>query len=81
MSVHFSSITDNHKTPKAFYEKLDKEFSFDFDPCPYTEGVPAVDGLTIEWGGEPFAIPLILTLRAGVKKLMKKAKKESLSLC
>lgn len=26
--------SDNWATPKEFYDKLNKEFNFDFDPCP-----------------------------------------------
>lgn len=45
---------DNWSTPKDFYEKLDAEFNFDFDPCPLNEGeiTPDKDGLLIKWGGE-----------------------------
>jgi hypothetical protein len=33
--------------PKELYESLDKEFHFDFDPCPY----PFMrDGIDIDWG-------------------------------
>ena len=54
MSVHFSAIRDNWKTPKALYEQLDREFQFDFDPCPPD---PYFDGLTIEWGMCNFVNP------------------------
>jgi hypothetical protein len=47
MKVHFSSERQNWKTPKAFYQALDAEFSFDFDPCPPRAGF---DGLSVEWG-------------------------------
>lgn len=33
-SVHFASATDRWATPKAVYDALDKEFRFNFDPCP-----------------------------------------------
>ena len=50
-SVHFS----NHwKTPDDFYDKLDKEFNFDFDPCP---GHSEFDGLKKEWGDSNFVNP------------------------
>lgn len=42
------------KTPKAFYEKLNEEFHFDFDPCPPN---PTFDGLAIDWGGRSFVNP------------------------
>lgn len=46
--VHFSSMRLDWKTPKAFYDKLDTEFNFTFDPCPPNQ---TFDGLNIEWGG------------------------------
>jgi len=42
------------RTPKKLYEELDKEFNFDFDPCPVN---PAFDGLEIEWGERNFVNP------------------------
>ena len=30
--------SNNWATPKEFYEMLDEEFGFDFDPCPLNEG-------------------------------------------
>ena len=43
-------------TPPELYAKLDMEFHFDFDPCPYpkTEGF---DGLTCEWGLRNYCNP------------------------
>ena len=52
--VHFTANRDNWKTPKAFYEKLNEEFIFDFDPCPPS---PQFDGLEIEWGKCNFVNP------------------------
>ena len=55
----FSSKTDMHSTPQAFYDGLDQEFHFTLDPCAtadnakcekfYTE---ADDGLAQSWEGE-----------------------------
>ena len=51
----FSSQKMNWKTPKKFYEELDKEFSFDFDPCPVQ---PGFDGLgPHRWGKVNFVNP------------------------
>ena len=43
-------------TPKDVYDKLNAEFHFDFDPCPYPlpEGF---DGLTCEWGQSNYVNP------------------------
>lgn len=43
-------------TPPDLYAKLDMEFSFTFDPCPYPK--PAdFDGLTSEWGASNYVNP------------------------
>ena len=52
--VHFSSQRLDWRTPKAFYEELNKEFKFDFDPCPVN---PSDNGLTCEWGQVNFCNP------------------------
>lgn len=51
--------SDNWETPKELYDKLNKMFNFDFDPCPlhYEEITPEVDGLLIEWGERNFINP------------------------
>ncbi len=41
---------DNWGTPEYLYEKLDEEFHFTLDPCPYPR--PKWDGLQINWGDE-----------------------------
>jgi len=43
-------------TPKNLFDKLNKEFNFDFDPCPYP--LPKdFDGLTCEWGKSNYVNP------------------------
>jgi hypothetical protein len=54
MSVHFSSLKMDWKTPKAVYQILDAEFHFDHDPCPPNF---TVDGLTSEWGQVNYVNP------------------------
>ena len=51
--------SNNWSTPKDFYDKLDQEFNFDFDPCPlcFKEITPDIDGLLIDWGGSNFVNP------------------------
>ena len=51
--------SDNWATPKEFYDKLNQEFNFDFDPCPLNLDVitPENDGLLIEWGLSNFVNP------------------------
>ena len=50
----FTSLTDNWNTPDSIYEQLDKEFMFDFDPCPQNY---VQDGLSINWGRSNFVNP------------------------
>lgn len=53
-SVHFMSQRLDWKTPDAVYEELNKEFGFDFDPCPPN---PSFDGLASDWGDSNFCNP------------------------
>lgn len=46
--------SDNWATPKEFYDKLNLEFNFNFDPCPLNS---AFDGLLIEWKERNFINP------------------------
>lgn len=43
-------------TPPDLYARLDAEFHFDFDPCPYPLP-PGFDGLTCEWGKSNYCNP------------------------
>lgn len=43
-------------TPPEFYKKLDEEFHFDFDPCPYPI-VPGYNSLEITWGKMNYCNP------------------------
>ena len=51
----------NHKddwgTPKKIYDELNKEFNFDFDPCPLQHDIEEWDGLKIEWKERNFINP------------------------
>ena len=50
--------SDQWATPKDFYDRIDKEFNFDFDPCPLCDEItPENDGLLIEWGLRNFVNP------------------------
>ena len=48
---------DHWRTPKYFYDPLDREFKFTFDPCPYKHDVSVWDGLVIPWGLKNFINP------------------------
>ncbi len=43
-------------TPPDVYNKLDEEFHFDFDPCPFPKP-DDFDGLTCEWGSSNYVNP------------------------
>ncbi len=65
------------KTPKDLYDKLDKEFNFDFDPCPFMHDLSKWDGLQVDWGQSNFINPpYSLNLKvAFVKKAIEESKK------
>ena len=51
-----TSLSPHWATPKGLYEKLNSEFSFDFDPCPLCN-ISNFDGLTCKWGSSNFINP------------------------
>ena len=67
---YFSSVKQTWKTPKALYEKLDKEFHFDFDPCPRH---PLTDGLQERLGKCNFVNPPHKTQNLWIKKAIYEA--------
>lgn len=48
---------DNWKTPDDLFNRLNQEFSFDFDPCPLNHDIGLWDGLKISWGISCFVNP------------------------
>lgn len=63
----FTSISDHWRTPTSLYKKLDQEFGFNFDPCPFNEK-PEFDGLRTEWGTSTFCNPPYSDWQDWVKK-------------
>ena len=63
--LFFSSHNQNGRTPKDLYDNLDKEFNFDFDPCPKD---PDFDGLNISWSKSNFINPPFKQQRLWIKK-------------
>ena len=55
-NIHINN-DDNYATPPELYNELNKEFNFNFDPCPYNEGEIINDGLKIDWGKSNFVNP------------------------
>jgi hypothetical protein len=48
---------DDWMTPPEYYNKLNKIYNFDFDPCPFMHNVEEWDGLKIAWGKMNFVNP------------------------
>jgi site-specific DNA-methyltransferase (adenine-specific) len=71
----FTSERQNWKTPKRFYEALDQEFFFDFDPCPPN---PNFDGLAVEWGQRNFVNPPYNQIKLWVARAFEQAQKGKL---
>ena len=61
----FSSGNDDWETPKDVYASLDKEFNFDFDPCPLKS---RDDGLNMVWGNRNFVNPPYSKIALWIKK-------------
>lgn len=71
----FTSQTQTWKTPIDFYETLNKEFNFDFDPCPADRIIKAFgpltsnfDGLSMSWGKRNFVNPPYSTVGKWIRK-------------
>jgi phage N-6-adenine-methyltransferase len=79
----FSSKSDNWSTPKDFYDKLNREFNFTFDPCPLgltineydadgnltrSDTIPRFDGLSLSWNGSIFINPPYSNIRVFLEK-------------
>jgi len=52
----FTSLSGDWRTPKELYEQLDKEFHFDFDPCP-ADWDGSWDGRYCDWGNSNYVNP------------------------
>jgi len=63
--VYFRSVSDKWNTPISFYNRLNEEFNFDFDPCPPN---PEFDGLSIEWGQRNYINPPFSNWQKWVEK-------------
>ena len=67
-----TSTHGHWNTPRAFYEKLDEEFCFDFHPCPKD---PSFDGLAVPWKTSNFVNP---PYGRGISAWVEKGYRESL---
>ena len=66
------SVNPNWKTPEWLYQELNKEFKFDFDPCPVN---PNFDGLNVEWGNRNYVNPPYKDNKLWLKKGFEEWKK------
>jgi site-specific DNA-methyltransferase (adenine-specific) len=69
------SKSDKWETPKELYDELNKEFSFNFDPCPITWKEGDADGLQVEWGSSTFCNPPYSKVALWIKKAYDEWKK------
>lgn len=51
----YKTFNIHEKTPTGFYDQLNEEFQFDFDPCPLK--TEEQDGLEIKWGKRCYINP------------------------
>jgi len=59
LSVHASSVSNEHATPQDFFDRLNREFRFTLDPAATAENTKCkrffteeMDGLSQSWAGE-----------------------------
>ena len=66
--LFFSSELQTGKTPDDLYNILNKEFNFDFDPCPTYHESTTWNGLTISWKKSNYCNPPYNNQKAWVEK-------------
>ena len=75
-SALFSSKSVHWRTPQELYDGLNKEFNFDFDPCPFRS--KKKNGLKIDWGMHVYCNPpydnIYNFMSKGLEELKKKTK-------
>lgn len=74
----FSKKSVHWATPKEFYKKLDKEFHFDFDPCPLQ--AEQEDAMFKDWKGRVFINPPYNNIRNFLEKGLLELKKGNAKL-
>jgi len=67
-------MSDDHATPKEFYDELNKEFNFNDDPCP----IQGSGGLDREWGTRTYMNPPYSNPTPWVKKAYEESLKGKL---
>jgi len=64
-AILFSKKSDHWSTPVDLYETLNKEFNFNYDPCPLNADF---DGLKTDWNGSIFVNPPYSNIKGFLQK-------------
>lgn len=79
---------DDWATPPELYDELNRQYNFDFDPCPLFHDLDLWDGLKIDWGQRNFINPPYSDLKASgylkssfVKKAIAESATGKLCVC
>jgi site-specific DNA-methyltransferase (adenine-specific) len=64
-AILFSKKSDHWSTPMDLYETLNKEFNFNYDPCPLNADF---DGLKTDWHGSIFVNPPYSNIKGFLQK-------------
>ena len=66
--------SDDYATPKHFYEKINREFNFSYDPCPFQSDF---DGLQTDWVGNIYVNPPYSNIEPFIIKGLQELKKSA----
>jgi site-specific DNA-methyltransferase (adenine-specific) len=81
MALRFNKVlantreSDHYYTPKDFYEQVNKEFNFDFDPCPLRHDTEVWNGLEVDWNGSVYVNPPYSHIEVWLQKGIEEIKK------
>jgi phage N-6-adenine-methyltransferase len=76
-----SRKSDHWQTPPDFYKKLNQEFNFDFDPCPFKHDLNKWNGLEIDWKKRNFINPPYSNVKVWIEKALKEIEKDNADVC
>jgi len=81
MALRFNKVlantreSDHYYTSKDFYEQVNKEFNFDFDPCPLRHDIEIWNGLEVDWNGNVYVNPPYSHIEVWLQKGIEEIKK------
>jgi site-specific DNA-methyltransferase (adenine-specific) len=73
--------SDNYATPKRFYNQINSEYNFTFDPCPYKHDLNAWNGLEVDWNGNVYINPPYSSIEPFIGKGIEEIKKGNANKC